>query len=94
MEDYTKIKNERIRSKICDLLSAMLEDPDEDGIYPTSEFMSKVENFCLELRHEAIGWTWAQARVLLDKGTDPRQYNQGALIEDATRDLDKKEKPE
>lgn len=48
MVDYTLIKNERIRTKICDLMSEMLDNPDEHGIYPTSRFMSKMENFILE----------------------------------------------
>lgn len=88
-KDYTIIKNMRIRTKICDLMSAMLYNPDEYGIYPTSEFMSKMEDFCLELRHEAMGWTWAQACVLLDNKKDPRKYDQANLIPDATMALDK-----
>ena len=38
-------------------------------------------------RIEAIGWTWAEACVQLDNGNDPRQYEQGQLIEQATKDL-------
>ena len=89
MNDYTIIKDEKIRTKICELMSAMLDNPDENEIYPTSEFMSKMEDYCLELRHLAMGWTWAKACVLLDKDEDPRKYNQGGLIEEATRDLSK-----
>ncbi len=86
-----KIKNNRIRTKICDLMSDMLNNPvvNEHGIYPTTKFMSAMEDFCLELRHEAIGWTWAQACCLLDVGTDPRKYDQADLLSDAKRDLDK-----
>jgi len=89
MSRYTIIKNHRIRTKICELMSEMLDNPDEHGIYPTSEFMSKMEDFCLELRHEAIGWTWAEACCLLDNDADPRKYEQGNLITDSARDLDK-----
>jgi len=92
VSDYTKIKNGRIRSKICELMSAMLDNPDKYGIYPTSEFMSKMEDYCLELRHEAIGWTWAEACSILDKNKDPRQYNKANLISNATKDLDGREK--
>ncbi len=88
MTDYTVIKNKRIRKKVCDLMSAMLDNPDKYGIYPTSEFMSKMEDYCLELRHEVIGWTWAQACILLDQGKDPRKYDQANLIPGATADLD------
>ena len=84
-----EIKNQRIRTKICDLMSDMLDNPDEDGIYPTSKFMSEMEEFCLELRHEAMGWTWAEACRLLDEGINPRECNQAGLIPNATRDLDK-----
>ncbi|MCP3683895.1 MAG: hypothetical protein GY861_14525 [bacterium] len=89
VNEYTKIKNDRMRTKICKLMSEMLDDPDAGGIYQTSRFMSKMESFCLELRHEAIGWTWATACALLDKEKDPRKYNQGNLITDSAKDLDK-----
>lgn len=48
--DYTEIRDEEIRSKICELMSEMLNNPDEHGIYPTSKFIWKMENYCLELR--------------------------------------------
>ena len=47
MTEYTIIKNPRIRTKICDLMSEMLDNPDEHGIYPTSRFMSKMEDFII-----------------------------------------------
>lgn len=84
-----KIKNQRIRTKICDFMSEMLDNPDEHGIYPTTKFMSAMEDFCLKLRHEAMGWTWAEACCQLDRGKDPRKHDQGNLIPDAERDLDK-----
>lgn len=90
--DYTVIKNDRIRTRICDLMSAMLNNPDKHGLFPTSEFMSKMEDYCLELRHEAIGWTWAEACNILDSNNDPRQHDQAGLISDATTDLDKASK--
>jgi hypothetical protein len=45
--DYTKIRNKKIRSKICKLMSEMLDNPDEHGIYPTSKFMWKMETYIL-----------------------------------------------
>jgi len=48
MTDYTEIRDDRIRTVICDLMSEMLDNPDEYGIYPTSRFMWKMENFILE----------------------------------------------
>jgi len=45
--NYTEIRDERIRGKICELMSEMLDNPDEHGIYPTSRFMSEMEVFIL-----------------------------------------------
>ena len=50
--DYTEIRNNEIRTKICELMSEMLDNPDEYGIYPTSRFMWKMENYCIELRNK------------------------------------------
>lgn len=45
--DYTVIKDARIRCNICRLMSEMLDNPNEHGIYPTARFMSKMETFIL-----------------------------------------------
>ena len=45
--DYTEIRDNKIRTKICDLMSAMLDNPDENGIYPTSKFMWHMETYIL-----------------------------------------------
>lgn len=45
--DYTEIRDERIRSKICELMSEMLDNPDKYEIYPTSKFMWEMETFIL-----------------------------------------------
>ena len=47
-QDYTEIRDREIRSKVCELLSAMLDNPDMHGIFPTSEFMWKMETYILE----------------------------------------------
>ena len=47
IRDYTEIRDDRIRSKICTLMSKMLDNPDKDGIYPTSKFMWEMETFIL-----------------------------------------------
>ena len=46
--DYTKTRDNEIRTKICDLMSEMLDNPDENGIYPTSKFMWNMEEYILE----------------------------------------------
>ena len=47
--DYTIIRDEKIRSKVCELMSRMLDNPDEHGIYPTSRFLWEVETYILDL---------------------------------------------
>lgn len=47
--DYTEIRDDAIRSKICELMSEMLDNPDEHGIYPTSRFMWRMETYCMKL---------------------------------------------
>ena len=47
LPDYTEICDERIRGEICKLMSEMLDNPDEHGIFPTSRFMWKMESFVL-----------------------------------------------
>ncbi len=50
--DYTEIRDDRIRGKICALMSEMLDNPDESGIYQTSKFMWEMETFIInERRH-------------------------------------------
>jgi len=46
--DYTEIRDEVVRGKICELMSEMLDNPDKHGIYPTSKFMWKMETYTLE----------------------------------------------
>jgi len=45
--EYTEIRDNRIRGKICELMSEMLDNPDESGIYQTSRFMWEMETFIL-----------------------------------------------
>jgi len=39
--DYTEIRDDEVRSAVCRIMSEMLDNPDEYGIYPTSRFMWK-----------------------------------------------------
>jgi hypothetical protein len=48
MTDYTDIRDDEVRSRICEFLSEMLDNPDEYGLYPTSHFMQKMETFVLD----------------------------------------------
>ena len=48
--DYTDIRDYEIRTKICELMSEMLDNPDQDGIYPTSKFMWEMETYILSFQ--------------------------------------------
>jgi len=75
------------RTAICNIVSDMLDNPDEHGIYPTSTAFTKLEHYIEGVRVEAIGWMHADACVTLDKGKDPRTTNVPDILERATKDL-------
>jgi hypothetical protein len=67
--DYTEIRDGEIRGKICELMSDMLDNPDECGLYPTSEFMWKMESYVLPL-YEALGVAYGM--ISTEKGYCPQ----------------------
>lgn len=60
------------RNEIVTILSDMLDNPDESGIYPTSTAYIRLEHYIEQVRFLAIGWAHADACVVLDNGGDPR----------------------
>jgi len=82
------------RNEIYEIISEMLDNPDEFGIYPTTKCFQDLEDLLRKVRFEAVGWTWAEACNQLDSGIDPREYNQGLLVENAAKDLNPEWKPE
>lgn len=40
-----------------------------------------------EEAYEALGWAWAEACILLDRGIDPREVDCGGLCYKMTEDL-------
>ena len=52
-KDGSEIQDDRVRSVVCELMSEMLDNPDTCGIYPTSEFMWRTEQFILNAISEA-----------------------------------------
>jgi hypothetical protein len=60
------------RTAICKIISKMLDNPDEVGIYPTSTAYTELEHYIEGVRAEAIGWMHADACAMLDRGDDPR----------------------
>lgn len=70
------------RDAICKIISTMLDNPDEHGIYPTSTAFHKLELYVITQRIEAMGWCFAYCCNLLDKGGDPRLIEVPQLIDD------------
>jgi hypothetical protein len=60
------------RAAICKIISKMLDNPDNAGIYPTSTAYTELEHYIEGARAEAIGWMHADACTMLDRGDDPR----------------------
>jgi len=75
------------RHDIHKIIEYMLENPDEHGIYPTTLTYNKLEALLQRVRMEACGWTWSVACIELDNDRDPRQYEEGKLIEKIEQDL-------
>jgi len=82
--DYTEIRDEKLRSKICELMSEMLDNPDRYGIYPTSRFMWKMETYILDLMKSL-----EDEKKLLEKTVkwcNENTYYEGVLLKDAVKD--------
>lgn len=75
------------RTEICSIISDMLDNPDEHGIYPTSTAYNRLEHYIERVRIEAIGWMHADACVTLDRGNDPRTVEVPEILERAKKDL-------
>lgn len=86
MQEIPKIITQD-RSDIHNIIKWMFANDNEQGIFPTTETYNKFEELLKKVRIEALGWTWAEACVQLDKGEDPRKYEQPQLISRIERDL-------
>jgi len=79
--------SEKDRIKICDIISDMLDNPDEVGILPTSTAYRRLEMYTEGVRLEAIGWAHAYCCSLLDSGGDPRTHEVPKMLKAAKKDL-------
>lgn len=79
--------SKRDRTKICQILSRMLDNPDKVGIYPTSTAYAELEHYIEQVRMEAVGWMHAEACIILDKGEDPRTVEVPYIIVRASAQL-------
>ena len=76
------------RTAICNVMSELLDNPDESGIYPTTKAYDALEAIVEGARVEAIGWTHADACCDLDNGKDPRKKEVPGMLERAFLDLE------
>jgi hypothetical protein len=75
------------RTKIVQIMSDMLDNPDEYGIYPTTIAYDLLERLVEGARMEGIGWAYAEACATLDKGEDIRDTLVPDMLERARVDL-------
>ena len=85
-DEYPEVVSQD-RSAICDIISEMLDDPRDGGIYRTTRAYNKLESLLKCARAQAAGWTWTEACMQLDRGDDPRQYEIPALLPRIEHDL-------
>jgi len=79
------------RTVICEIISEMLDNPDDLGIYPTTEAYSKLEAYVGRVRAEALGWMYAEACNTLDRGEDLRSVGVESIYSRAKVELTVKE---
>jgi len=75
------------RNFICNVISDMLDNPLEHGIYPTSTAFSRLEHYVEEVRMRALGWAHSYCCIALDKGEDPRCIEVPKIINQGRIDL-------
>ena len=76
------------RTVICNIISKMLDNPDEYGIYPTSTAYTELELYVQQERTIAVGWTYALLCTMLDRGDDPRIEEVPKIIDRAKGELE------
>jgi len=75
------------KTKICNIISEMLDNPDENEIYPTTKAYNDLERYVEKVRVETIGWTHADACTHMDKNIDYRKVNVPSILDRALEDL-------
>ena len=75
------------RTEICKIISDMLDNPDEHGIYLTSTAYTRLEAYVEQQRREALGWMQAECCTTLDRGEDPRLSEVPEVLERMVKDL-------
>lgn len=63
---------DRDRAEICEIISEMLDNPNESGIYGTGLAYDRLEALVSRERMQALGYGHGYACNQLDSGVDPR----------------------
>ena len=79
---------ERDREEIVNIISEMLDNPDEIGIFPTGDCFNQLEEYVETIRHETIGWMYAYACNLMDEEKDIRELEVPVILEQALIELE------
>lgn len=75
------------RTAVCNIISDMLNNPGENGIYCTSTAYARLELYIEGVRAESLGWAHIRACAELDKGKDPRVTGVPEMLARARVDL-------
>lgn len=75
------------RIVICNIISKMLDNLNEHGIYNATKVYDELEAYIHNQRLQAIGWTHADCCIDLDENRDPRKKDIPEMIERAKTDL-------
>ena len=57
------------RNKIVEIISKMLDNPDENGIYPTSKAYDELEEYIETARIDALAWMYVEAYLAKENFT-------------------------
>lgn len=76
------------RRKISEIISEMLDNPGENGLYPTGNAYDRLEAYIEQVRILALGWMHADCCSLLDHDLDPRDMIVPSTLQRALKNLD------
>lgn len=79
----------RDRDEIVKLISDMIDNPDETGIYHTSSVYNALEHLVSSARFETLGWAHIYFCYCMDQGIDPRLVEIPEVIDAMIRDFKK-----
>jgi hypothetical protein len=80
---------DRDRTEICNIVSEMLDNPNEYGIFPTTDAFEKLEKYVEKVRAETLGWMYAKACYSLDNGEELRLMEVPSIYSEMIKDFSK-----